>query len=302
MSDTAPVLPPRDPRGHKGTFGTVLVVGGQAAEPRVMLGGPAFAAVGALRAGAGLAVLAVPAPLMVAALTIAPSATGIALPVDHEGDLVASSSAAILDEILPSVHALVIGPGLGAAESVRQLTVRLAGREAIPMVIDADALNALSRTADLQRDLRAPVVLTPHPGEYRRLASSLGISLDPVEADQRPRAAEALAQRLGCIVVLKGAGTVVSDGHRTWTAATGNAALATGGSGDVLSGVIGSMIAQFARGSTPLTLFDCACLGVHIHGLAADHWAAAHGAAGMLALELAESIPGALAALRADRA
>ena len=139
-----PSLPPRPSDGHKGTFGTVCVLGGQANAPHVMIGGPAFAATAALRAGAGLAVLAVPAPLMAAALTIAPSATGLALPCDSDGNLQPSQVATLLDTHLPKYNCLAIGPGLGAAPAQQQVVTRLVGREQPAMVIDADALNALA--------------------------------------------------------------------------------------------------------------------------------------------------------------
>jgi NAD(P)H-hydrate epimerase len=170
------------------------------------------------------------------------------------------------------------------------------------MVIDADALNALASVAEIHRDFRAPAVLTPHPGEYARLALAFGIDADlvhPVDAATRSRAAESLAQRLGCVVVLKGAGTVVSDGLNTWTNTTGNPALATAGTGDVLTGVIGGLIAQF--GSThggPLSLYDCARLGVYAHGLAADRWRDAHADASLLAEDLLRELPDAVASLR----
>jgi NAD(P)H-hydrate epimerase len=295
-----PRLPQRPPDGHKGTFGTVCVLGGQAAPPRVMLGGPALAAMGALRAGAGLAVLAVPAPLMAAALTVAPSATGLSLPVDAAGNLQPSAVAEILDRYLPQCDCLVLGPGLGAEAAQRQVVARLIQMHAPPMVIDADALNALAGLPDLHRDLKAASVLTPHPGEFRTLAKALSIRLDPVDPGARPEAALALARRLGCVVVLKGAGTVVSDGRDAWVNSTGSVALATAGTGDVLAGVIGGLIAQYARpnASTAISLYDCARLGVHLHGLAADRWSESHGHAGMLAADLLLEIPGAMSSLR----
>ncbi|MHC4106478.1 MAG: NAD(P)H-hydrate dehydratase [Planctomycetota bacterium] len=294
--DSLPSLPPRPPDGHKGTFGTVCVIGAQAAAPRVMLGGPAFAALGALRAGCGLAILAVPAPLMADALVVAPAATGLALPVDEKGDLRPSAVAALLDEYRPLMDCLAVGPGMGAAEPQQQVLLRLIAQEHLPLVVDADGLNAMAAAPEFYRDLRAPAVLTPHPGEYRKLVAALRLDADPVDPDRRPDAAAQLAQRLGCVIVLKGTGTVVSDGLNTWTNRTGNVALATAGTGDVLTGVIAGLVAQF--GSGHLSLFECARLGVYLHGLAADRWACRHGLAGMLATDLLEEIPGTLAAMR----
>ena len=312
--DGLPTLPPRSREGHKGTFGTVCVLGGQAASPRMMLGGPAFAALGALRAGAGLAVLAVPQPIMPEALLAAPSATGLALPVDSAGRLRPSDVASLVDQHISQWNCLAIGPGLGADGPQQQIVVRMISQDAKPLVIDADALNALAALRDVHRDFRCQAILTPHPGEYQRLAEALSISADAVASDKRTGAAQQLAQRLGCIVVLKGAGTVVSDGIDTWTNDSGNAALATAGTGDVLTGVIAGLVAQFFRphlgmGSrqvTPtqqggLSLYDCARLGVHIHGLAADRWATHHGTAGMLATDLLSEIPDVLASMRSER-
>jgi NAD(P)H-hydrate epimerase len=265
-----------------------------------MLGGPALAALGALRAGAGLAVLAVPAPLMAAALSVAPAATGLSLPVDGAGHLQPSAVAEVLDRSLPTFDAIVLGPGLGAEAAQLQVVARLIQSPAPPMVIDADALNALAGLPDLHRDLKAAAVLTPHPGEFRTLARALAIRADPVDPALRPEAASALAQRLGCVVVLKGAGTVVSDGREAWVNTSGNEALATAGTGDVLAGVIGGLIAQHARpgAAAALSLYDCARIGVHLHGLAADRWAAAHGRSGMLATDLLAEIPAATSAMR----
>ncbi len=298
MSDR-PVLPPRDPQGHKGTFGSVLVVGGHAANP-VMLGGPALAARAALRSGCGLCTLAMPAPLMAQALAVASSATGCALPVDAQGEIDPSEAAALLDPPLSRASAVVVGPGMGQGFAVQQVVLRLAAMVEVPLIVDADALNALAASVDFHRDLRAPSVLTPHPGEFARLAAALGLGLDPLDPEARQAAASGMARRLGCVVVLKGARTVVSDGHRDWTCEAVEPALATGGSGDALSGVIAGLAAQFARrgGSRSLELFEVTRLAVQLHADSAARWAARHGHAGMLAQEIADGIPDAMAAMR----
>lgn len=314
MIDPLPKLPPRDPRGHKGTFGTVCVLGGQVAPPRVMIGSVAFAANAALRSGAGLAVIAAPAPILPAVLTIAPGATGLALPVDDDQTLCPSGVAEMLDAHLGPDECLAVGPGLGAGSAQQQIIARLVANEDRPLVIDADGLNALAALRDFHADVKAPAVLTPHPGEFRRLAERLGIDADPVDPAARPEAAAELARRMGCVVVLKGPGTVVSDGQRTTINETGNAALATAGTGDVLTGLIAGLIAQFfvphrpgaratrTRVSGDLGLHDCARLGVHLHGLAADRWAERHDGVGLVAGELVDLIPEAMARLRRDRA
>lgn len=312
MAELLPKLPRRPPDGHKGTFGTVCVLGGVAGssdDHRVMIGGAALSALGALRSGCGLAVLAMPEPILHAGLTIAPSATGLALPVDRHGALKPSDVAQLLDSYLPRFHCIAIGPGLGAGTPQQQVVARLINQDQTPLVIDADAINALAALRDFHRDLRAHAVFTPHPGEYRRLAEALGIQADSTLANERNAAAEQLAQRLGAVIVLKGHRTVISDGQQTFINESGNAALATAGTGDVLTGIIAGLIAQFHKpslGSSSrqitaaqqggLSLLECARIGVHIHGLAADQWAQCHGQAGMLATDLLERIPDAMRA------
>ncbi|MGD9692903.1 MAG: NAD(P)H-hydrate dehydratase [Phycisphaerales bacterium] len=306
-------LPQRDARGHKGTFGTVAVVGGCADEGGVrMIGGAALAAIGALRAGAGLARLAMPEPVLSSGMVIAPSATGVALAVDGKGSLVGHEAARRIDELSRGSDCLVVGPGLGTGEGARAVTVRAAGQEDCPVVLDADALNCLAETKEIRRDIRCAAVITPHPGEFARLARSLGIPSDCGESEQeRANACESLARTLGVVVVLKGAGTVVSDGHQTWTlqgADAANPALSTAGTGDVLSGVIGGVIAQAPppvhAGSVVvrtggLSLFDAARVGVVAHARAAGLWRERRKASGgMLAMELAEAIPEAMEGLR----
>jgi NAD(P)H-hydrate epimerase len=299
MNDVPPLpaLPPRDPTGHKGTFGCVCVVGGHAAAPDVMLGSVVLASLGALRAGAALCIAAAPAPLVPAILSANPSATGLPLPVDGDGRLVPHAVAEAIDLHAARANAFVLGPGLGTGFAESQVTVRmLSSDDGRPVVVDADAINNLAAVPRFDADLRAPMVLTPHPGEYRRIAAALRIDLDPTDPVARPAAAERLAQRLGCVVALKGHGTVVSDGHRTWTCAHGNDVLAVGGSGDVLAGVIAGLLAQHGRA---LGLFDCTRLAVEAHARAGEAWAArAGGTAGMLASELAAEVPVALAAMR----
>ncbi|MDY7110287.1 MAG: NAD(P)H-hydrate dehydratase [Planctomycetota bacterium] len=313
MIDDLPSLPRRDPAGHKGTFGTVCVLGAQAAGPKVMIGGPAFTATAALRSGAGLAVLAVPRPVMPSALIIAPGATGLALPVDRERSLLPSEVAELLDAHLPGYDCLAVGPGWGTDLPQQQVLIRLVARDDLPMVIDADGLNALAAVRDFHSDFRAPAVLTPHPGEFRRLAENLGLEADPVDPDARPAAAEQMARRLGCVVVLKGHRTVISDGIDSAINESGNVALATAGTGDVLTGIIASFIAQFfkrnlgagsrqvtAKQQGGLSLFGCARCAVHVHGVAADLWSQRHNNAGLLASDLLDLIPEALGQLKRD--
>jgi NAD(P)H-hydrate epimerase len=302
-------LPARDPQGHKGTFGTVVVVGGCAmglgttpragdAGARVMFGGPVLCARAALRAGCGLVDLALPAPLVAGALAALESATAHALPVDAAGELDASGCASVLDPVLARATAIAIGPGLGGGHAVVQVVVRLLARESLPAVVDADALNALAATPRFDLDFRAPAILTPHPGEFGRLAASLGLPAlaDGASPEELHAAAQALARRVGAVVVLKGARTTVSDGLHAWSVRAGTPALATGGSGDALAGICASLLAQFGPASRArsLSMLDCARWAVVLHGMAAQRWSAAHGQAGMLAHELCDSVPEAI--------
>jgi NAD(P)H-hydrate epimerase len=304
-----PRLPRREPAGHKGSYGSVAIVGGCARTGTRMIGAPALAAHAALRAGAGLAKLITPAPIMNAAIAICPSATGIPVPVDPAGGMLAHEVSRIIDEQAADAGCLVVGPGLGGGEGASRAALRAAQHDDVPVVLDADAINRLAEIPELHRDFRAAAVLTPHPGEFRRLAESLNLDADPIHPGTRPTAAQDLAQRLGCVVVLKGHHSVVSDGLRTWINTTGGPALATAGTGDVLSGIIAGLIAQFVapalhpgvtRAGKPLDLYEAARIGVWAHGLAGERWAAQHGAeAGLLASEVADLIPEILELIRA---
>jgi NAD(P)H-hydrate epimerase len=303
---TTPIpWPPRPLDGHKGTFGTVLVVGGSLGQ-RGMLGGPTFSALGALRAGCGLCELAMPAPLLVAGLSLAPSATGIALAVDGHGSI----EAAAIDALQPALAratVLAIGPGLGQDMGVGTLVEALlaaAASRRLPVVLDADGLNAYAQSGRAE-PFTNPTILTPHPGEFRRLAEACGLGeLDPIDPARRSESARALSARLRAIVVLKGHGTCIAMGDRVEVERCGNPALATGGSGDVLTGVVASLWAQWIASTTGAALadlgFDAARAAVRLHGHAADRWAQEHGDAGMLASDLLAAIPDARRALSAS--
>ena len=273
-----PTLPIRPNHAHKGTFGTVIVIGGC----HTMIGAPAICARAALRSGAGLVKIACPPNILPHVLTIEPSATGIALP-GEPGEVLAQ-----LEQADPQHKAvLAVGPGLGQSAALGELIESLlAGNR--PIVLDADGLNLLAQRMKQNADpsrLSAPLVLTPHPGEYQRLAESLRLEADPIATDERPHAASLLAQHLSAVVVLKGQHSIITDGQCYALNPTGNPALATAGSGDVLTGLIASLLAQ---GMPP---FDAAQLAAHLHGKAADQWANQHGTRGLRAIELADQLP-----------
>jgi hydroxyethylthiazole kinase-like uncharacterized protein yjeF len=284
-------LPRRLSDGHKGTFGTVTVVGGCCRGNVRYVGAPALSALGALRSGCGLCRVLSPEPLIRTVLKVAMSATGVALAVGRDGGVVTRSAVKELEKAAASSHAVVVGPGLGDGPGVEALVERAWGGSNVPLVLDADGLNALARMGRLKKSGRAAVV-TPHPGEAKRLMNAAGVSGDPTDARDRMRIAAELATVLGCVVVLKGAATVVSDGRRVYRNASGGPWLATGGTGDVLAGVIGGLVAQhIAGGGDALRVFQLACLGVLVHGRAGDAWAREHQATGgMLAEELAARV------------
>jgi ADP-dependent NAD(P)H-hydrate dehydratase len=304
--ESLPRLPIRPADGHKGTFGTVAIVGGCVGmhdgdefEP-TMLGAPALAAMGAIRAGCGLVKIAAPESIINPVLTLASFATGQGLEVDHAHDIIAAHAAPVLDEFCRTSSAVVAGMGMGSGHAVAQMIVRLANQEQTPVVIDADGLNALASLPEFDRELRASAVLTPHPGEARRLLEALSIDADPA-GDQSSRidACTRLAQRLGCVVALKGKGTVVSDGHRVWVCHHGSPALAAGGTGDVLAGVIGSIIAQ-TKSLESIDLLQAAAIGVQAHALTGEQWAQQHQSeGGLIASDLAELLPSVVDSMRA---
>lgn len=265
-----------------------------------MIGAPALAARAALRAGCGLVRLAMPGPILSAAIVMTPSATGTRLVVDGRGHIVAHDASAAIDQLVTNATCLVIGVGLGQGQGPAAASLRAVQQESVPVVVDADAINCLAQVPRLHDDFRARAILTPHPGEFSRLAHSLRITQNPTDPAQRPEAAAALAQRLGCVVVLKGAGTVVSDGIRTWVCRHGHPCLGTAGTGDVLSGLLGSLIAQHAPDEdAPLTLYDAARIAVQAHAIAGEEWARTRGAsAGLLATELADELPSILETMR----
>jgi len=284
-----PALPPRPKDGHKGTFGSVCVIGGQRSEDGlVMVGAPALTANAAMQSGCGKALLAMPQQVLQAGLSLAPTATGIELPVDEVGRIIPSAAIEAIDSHAAGCRCLAIGPGFGAEWPQQQIVATLLTRDDRPVVLDADGLNALAQIESAQIDLNAPMILTPHLGEYRRLAASVGVEGE---------SADSLAQAYGCVVVLKSDTTSISDGVRTQQIEQGGVELATGGSGDVLTGIIVGLLAQFGVDCVS-HLFEAAVLGVHIHAVAGNSFASQHGNRGMLATDLLERIPDAIYSLR----
>lgn len=268
-----PLPPPREKTGHKGTFGRVLVVAGS----RGMSGAACLAGMGALRGGAGLVHLAVPASIESIVSGYEPSYLVHGLSDNYEGQLDTGCEAP-LQELRRGMDAVVIGPGLGSSPGGQTLVADWLGSLTVPLLLDADALNAVAKQGWGLREVRpaGPRLVTPHPGEMARL---LGLSTADVQADRLAHAV-ALARRWRTTVVLKGAGTVITDGDRWAINSTGNPGLATGGTGDVLSGLLGALLAQ------GLEVFEAARLGVWLHGTAGDIAAAELSEPGLIASDL----------------
>ncbi|MFZ5586970.1 MAG: NAD(P)H-hydrate dehydratase [Thermodesulfobacteriota bacterium] len=281
----AGLLPPRPAGAHKGGFGHLLVVGGSLGKS----GAPCLAALGGLRAGAGLVTAALPAGLNLVAETKLTAAMSEPLPQHSEGGL-ALAALPVLMDLCAQRQALVLGPGLGGHPESRELARRLLAACPAPVVVDADGLNALAGVFKPGAIQSPAAVITPHPGEAARL---LGADTAAIAAD-RPAAARALAAQSGAVAVLKGARTLIAhpDG-RLWVNPTGNPLLASGGSGDVLAGVIAGLMAQGA------SALDAALAGVYVHGLAADLAMADFGRRGLMAEELVDYLPAAFARLEA---
>ncbi len=282
MSDfEVPRLPERRSEAHKGDFGRVLVIAGS----RGMVGAACLTASAALRAGAGLVKLAVPECLWDVAATKLTSVMTTGLPDTADG-MFSEKAVEPLAEEARWADVVALGPGLGRSAETGKLVRRLLSLLVRPLVIDADGLFHLTPDfsgLDLIDSYESRAVLTPHLGEMARL---LGCEIAAVQA-RRSQTASDFAGKHHLVCVLKGAGTIVSDGDRTYTNATGNPGLASGGTGDVLTGVIAGLMAQ------ELPAFDAAVLGVYLHGLAGDIAARALGLHSMTATDVLESLPGA---------
>ena len=275
-----PPIPQRPSAGHKGTFGQALICAGSPG----MSGAAALAGLGALRSGAGLVRLAVPSGLVPVVAALEPSYLLLGLSEDAEGR-VGEGAEVELREAAGRATAMAMGPGWGRSEFLDQLAASLYETLECPLLVDADALNALAAAGTLEPGCSpaAGRVLTPHPGEMARL---LGGEVSSVESDREGVAGE-LALRSGAVVVLKGPGTVITDGRRLVVNSTGNSGLATGGSGDVLSGLVTGLL---ARGMSP---FEASWLGVYLHGLAADLAVVELSESALIASDLPDWIPAA---------
>ncbi len=274
-----PKLKPRPIDGHKGTFGRVCIVAGSVG----MSGAAALAGRAALKAGAGLVRVATPASALGIVAAIDPCYTTIPLPEDPAGRISAKATNAILDAA-ENNDVLAFGPGVGTSTALRSVTKTLVSQRDLPLVVDGDGLNNLAAIKGWPDAVTAHLVLTPHPGEMKRLWQ--GLFREQLPTDRRQQAVQ-LAERTAAVIVLKGAGTIVTDANRIYVNPTGNPGMATAGSGDVLTGVITALAGQ------GLDLFDAAVLGVYIHGLAGDIAADKLGQISITATDIIDHLPAA---------
>ncbi len=264
-------LPDRDPWGHKGTFGKILLLCGS----RGFTGAAYLAAMGALRCGAGLVFLGVPESIYAIEAVKLNEPVVFPLP-DRDGKLSEDAIPEILSR-LPQMDAVLMGPGLGQSRGTFAVVKVVLEQAKCPVVLDADGINVLSSHRDIVRGRAYPTILTPHDGEFVRIGGILG--------SDRMESARALAKDLGCIVLLKGHETCITDGENCYRNLTGNPGMAVGGSGAVLAGIIVSLLGQ---GIEPL---EAAACGAWLHGAAGDICARELGQYAMLPTDMLGSLP-----------
>ena len=265
------ILPERDPFGHKGSFGKVLLLCGS----RGFTGAAYLAAMGALRSGAGLVYLGVPESIYAIEAVKLNEPVVFPLP-DVDGKLSAEAIPQILNR-LPAMDAILIGCGLGISEGTLAVVKAVLETAVCPVVLDADGINVLSGHMDILRGRQYPTILTPHDGEFRRVGGFIG--------DDRMASAGAFASEFGCVLLLKGHRTCITDGQTGYVNGTGNPGMAVGGSGDGLAGILTGLLGQ---GMEPLKAAACAAW---LHGAAGDLCASELGQYAMLPTDMLSALP-----------
>lgn len=264
-------FPDRKPNTHKGDYGKILLLCGS----KGYTGAPALAAMGALRIGAGLVYVGVPASIyeIEAVKLLEP----IVIPLDDIDGKLSEKSILQIEKLIINMDAILVGCGLGQSDGVFSVVEYILKNFDGPVVLDADGINMISGHMDIVRGRTSPVILTPHEGEFLRLGG--GITGD------RMQDAITMASDLGAVVVLKGHRSVISDGDKCYINSTGNPGMAVGGSGDVLAGMIVSLLGQ---GFLPL---DAAICSTWLHGAAGDACAKEIGQYGMLPSDMLQVLP-----------
>jgi NAD(P)H-hydrate epimerase len=269
--DVLRILPDRDPHSHKGSFGKILLLCGS----RGFTGAAALAAMGALRSGAGLVYLGVPDCIYdIEAIKLTEP---VVLPLHDDGKTLSEKAIPQILELLPKMDAVLIGCGLGQSHGVLTVVKTVLESYHGPVVLDADGINVLSAHRDILRGRTNPTILTPHAVEFQRIGGQLDSG--------RVAGAMNLARDLGCIVLLKGHDTVITDGKVCYINPTGNPGMAVGGSGDVLAGIIVSLLGQ------GIGAMEAAACGAWLHGAAGDICAAEIGQYGMLPTDMLQVLP-----------
>ena len=275
-------LPTRPDDANKGTMGTLLNISGSYS----MAGACILSSLSALRSGVGLQKIALPQSIYPTVATNVYEAVFLPLKDSNSGTVDSSSLDFLLDNA-KRADSVLLGCGLGLSDDTISFVRDFVGACTVPLLIDADGINALSMNIDVLKKSKADVVLTPHPKEMSRLCS---LSVEEIQAD-RAGIASSFAKEYNAVVVLKGKDTVVTDGERVYVNPTGNSGMAKGGSGDVLSGIIASLMAQGVKN------FEAACVGVYIHGLAGDLASAKLTKTAMLPRDIIEYLPHAFQAV-----
>ncbi len=268
--------PKRDRDAYKGMFGNVLVIAGSSS----MRGAAAFAALGAFRTGAGTVKLASVEKCIDTASVLVPEATFIELDCDDYGFMLFDSSRQPILDAMEKASVIVIGCGMGVTPDTIALTKFVTENAKVPVVIDADGINCIASDIDILMKKNSDIIITPHVGEMARLLNCENRMI----TENRLMAAEKYAEKYGITVVLKGAGTIVADSRSTAANHTGNPGMSCGGSGDILAGIIGSCIAQ------GLSIYDGACAGVYLHGLAGDTAAEKFGMEAMITRDILDCL------------
>lgn len=268
--DVKILLPERNRDTHKGDYGKILLLCGS----RGFTGAAAFASRGALRTGAGLVYLGVPESIYAIEAVKLDEPVIFALP--DEGGMLSESASEKIMELLPRMDAVLFGCGSGIGDGTQAILKLLLREAKCPLVLDADGITMVSMHKDELRGRTSPTILTPHDGEFARLG--------PKDLSRQEQTM-ALAKDLGCIIVRKGHRSLITDGQLCYENHTGNPGMATGGSGDVLAGIIVSLLGQKLE---PLT---AAAAGVWLHGRAGDVCAQRLGEYGMLPSDMVEELP-----------
>ncbi len=270
------IFPKRIPWGHKGTFGKVLTISGS----KGLTGAAYLASMGVLKAGGGLSYLVIPESLDGQIKSMTPEI--ITIPVEEKDGHIAYNAYDDIMKKIDDVDAFVIGPGLGISEGVKRLVYAIISDSNKPFVLDADGINAISHNPEVLNDVKVPFVITPHPGELGRI---LDLPAHKVDEDRVDIAKEVSKKYKNMVLVLKGATTIVAKDGISYYNITGNSGMATAGSGDVLSGIIGAFL---GRG---IGVVESSILGVYVHGKSGDMAASYKGESGIIATDLLAYLP-----------